>query len=199
MAETDFLIVGLGNPGTCYAQTRHNLGFMIVEALSNKQGLSFKREWRIKGRIARGTFEEKKVYLLLPSTYMNLSGVAVKKCIAYYQLSLQNVLIVVDDIYLKLGAMRLRAKGSAGGHNGLKSIESHLQTQEFSRLRIGVGEESLPERALEEYVLSPFTAQEKQTLPDVIEAGAAVTLCWLAQGTEAAAQLAADLTKRLSL
>ncbi len=190
-----FLIVGLGNPGEKYAMTRHNLGFMVVKAFAEKHGLEFKKGFRINGKIANGIVDEKKVYLLMPTTYMNLSGGAVRKCIDYYNIPLQNVLVIVDDIYLKLGAMRLRDKGSSGGHNGLKSIEGHLHTKEYPRLRMGVGGESLPERNLEAFVLGNFNTAELQILSRVIESGEAVATCWLNQGIEPAARLAGELMK----
>ncbi|MCC5831892.1 MAG: aminoacyl-tRNA hydrolase [Chlamydiales bacterium] len=191
--QEDFLIVGLGNPGLKYEKTRHNLGFMVVQALAEKQGLPFKRGWRIKGKIAGGVIGGKKVHILMPSTYMNLSGEAVRKCLGYYRIPLQNLLVVVDDVYLKLGTMRLREKGSPGGHNGLKSIEAHLRTQEYSRLRMGVGGESLSESVLEAYVLGNFNTEEQKILPDVIEAGANLAACWVIQGIEPAKQLAGEL------
>ncbi len=199
MSDSDFLIVGLGNPGTRYEKTRHNLGFMVVKALAKKEGLSFKREWRLKGKVASGIVHEKKVYILMPSTYMNLSGTAVCKCLNYYHIPIDNVLVITDDVYLKLGSMRIRPKGSAGGHNGLKSVEQHLQTQNYPRLRMGVGGESLSERALEAFVLENFSSAEQKELPAAIEAGVSVTTCWLTQGTEPAAQLAGQLTKGTSL
>lgn len=192
----DFLVVGLGNPGAKYEKTRHNMGFMVVQALAEKEGFPFKRGWRVNGKIAGGIIAGKKVHILMPSTYMNLSGGAVRKCLDYYRVPLQNLLVIVDDVYLSLGTMRLREKGSAGGHNGLKSVEWHLRTQNYLRLRMGVGGKSLSESALEAYVLGNFEAEEQRILPDAIEAGAAVAARWLTQGIESASQLAGELTKR---
>lgn len=194
--SSDFLIVGLGNPGAKYENTRHNLGFMVVQALAKKQGLTFKRGWRVQGKLASGAIEEKKVHLFMPSTYMNLSGGAVRKCLDYYRVPLQNLLVIVDDIHIKLGSLRLREKGSSGGHNGLKNIEEHLRTQEYSRLRMGVGKESLSENALKAYVLGEFNAEEQKILPEVIESGIAVAMCWLTQGMEPARRLVGELIKR---
>ncbi len=193
MLKQDFLIVGLGNPGAKYEKTRHNLGFMVVQALANKQGFPFKRGVRVSGKLAGGVIEERKVHLLMPTTYMNLSGGAVRKCLDYYQIPLQNVLVIVDDVYLKIGTMRIREKGSAGGHNGLKSIEEHVRTQDYPRLRMGVGGEALSESVLEAYVLGNFNAEERKILPEVIEAGVDVTMRWLTQGIESAKQLAGEL------
>jgi peptidyl-tRNA hydrolase, PTH1 family len=192
----DYLVVGLGNPGAKYEKTRHNLGFMVIQALAEKQGFVFKRGWRIDGKIAGGVIDDKKVLMLMPSTYMNLSGGAVRKCLDYYRVSLQNLLVIVDDVYLKLGTMRLKEQGSAGGHNGLKSIQTHMRTQSYSRLRMGVGGESLSESALEAYVLGNFNAEEQRILPDVIDAGADVAACWVTRGIEPARQLAGELTNR---
>jgi PTH1 family peptidyl-tRNA hydrolase len=194
--QEEILIVGLGNPGSRYENTRHNLGFMVVQALAEKLGLAFKRGWRIQGKIANGVTDDKKVYILMPSTYMNLSGRAVRKCLDYYRIPLRNLLVVVDDVYLKLGTMRLREKGTPGGHNGLKNIEAHLRTQDYSRLRMGVGGESLSESALEAYVLGNFNAEEQKLLPAIVEAGAKVAACWATQGIEPARQLAGELTNR---
>lgn len=175
----DFLIVGLGNPGSKYEKTRHNLGFMVVEAFAGKYGLSFSRNVRLKGKAASGICEGKKVHLLKPSTYMNLSGEAVRKTVQYYKIALDHILIVVDDVYLKLGALRLRLKGSAGGHNGLKNIEECLHTQEYPRLRLGVGSEEGVPNGLEEYVLANFNPTEQKMLPEVIEKGVSAVESWL--------------------
>jgi peptidyl-tRNA hydrolase, PTH1 family len=196
----DYLIVGLGNPGAQYEKTRHNLGFLVVEALAKKQGLIFKKGWRLNSRVASGVIGENKVTLLMPSTYMNLSGTAVGKAVRYYKIALTHVIIVVDEAYLKLGTLRIRAQGSAGGHNGLKSIEACLGTQEYPRLRMGVGpqEGTLPNgltQSLEEYVLAHFTADEEKLLPQVVEKGVQVIEHWLSHGVEAASQLAGELSK----
>jgi peptidyl-tRNA hydrolase, PTH1 family len=195
----EYLIVGLGNPGSKYENTRHNLGFMVVEALAQKQGLSLKKGWRIDGKIGSGIIGEKKVYLLEPSTYMNLSGTAVRKAVQYYKIALNRVLIVVDDVYVKFGSMRLRPSGGSGGHNGLKSIEACLHTQEYARLRMGVGPQegnltSTPEKALEDYVLANFTFSEQVQLSQFVVNGVSVVEMWLNQGAEAASQLAGELS-----
>ena len=198
----EWLIVGLGNPGIKYEKTRHNLGFLAVDALAAKHGLSFKRGWRINGKIASGFIEETKVHLLKPATYMNLSGSAVVKAAQYYKVALEHILVIVDDVYVKFGAMRFRPEGGSGGHNGLKSIEACLGTQKYPRLRMGVGplnEKDLPngkELLLEEYVLANFTSAEQQELAGVLERGASVVEAWLKEGTESAGQLAGELNNR---
>ena len=193
----EYLIVGLGNPGTKYEKTRHNLGFMAVEALARKQGLSLKRGMRIEGKAASGIIAGKKVYLLMPSTYMNLSGTAVRKAVQYYKIALDHILVIVDDVYIKFGAMRLRPSGSAGGHNGLKSIEACLST-DYSRLRMGVGPQEgdlmKGQMALEDYVLAGFSFSEQVQLSQVVDNGVSVAEAWLSQGVEAASQLAGELS-----
>jgi PTH1 family peptidyl-tRNA hydrolase len=199
----EYLIVGLGNPGSKYEKTRHNLGFIVVEAFAKKHGFSFKRGWRLNGKIAVGTVEEEKIYLLLPTTYMNLSGSAVRKAVNFYKLPLSQLLVVVDDVYIKVGAMRIRSSGTPGGHNGLKNIDASLGTQDYPRLRVGIGPEeggllNGREMALEDYVLGEFTPSEQTLLPLVAEKSISVIECWLSQGIEAASQLAAgELKDRL--
>ncbi len=194
----EYLIVGLGNPGTKYEKTRHNLGFMVVEAIARKQGLSLKRGMRIDGKVASGVIAGKKVYLLMPSTYMNLSGTAVRKAVQYYKIAPDHILVIVDDVYIKFGAMRLRPSGSAGGHNGLKSIEACLSTSDYSRLRMGVGPQegdlTNGQMALEDYVLAGFSFSEQVQLSQVVDKGASVAEAWLSQGVEAASQLAGELS-----
>lgn len=198
----EYLIVGLGNPGSRYENTRHNLGFVVVEGFAKKQGLMLKRGWRLNGRVASGVIGGQKVHLLLPGTYMNLSGVAVSKAINYYKIGLNHMLIVVDDVYVQLGAMRIRPFGSAGGHNGLKNIDASLGTHEYPRLRMGVGpEDGTPfngrEMALEDYVLAQFSPGEQQKLSRVVENSGSVIERWLSGGVEAASQLAGELNNRI--
>ena len=195
----EYLIVGLGNPGPKYEKTRHNLGFMVLEAFARKQGVNLKSGLRIDGKLGSGMTADKKVYLLKPSTYMNLSGTAVRKAVQYYKIVPNHVLIIVDEVYLKFGTMRLRASGSAGGHNGLKSIEACLGTPDYPRLRMGVGPQegdltSGLEKALEDYVLANFTFSEQVQLSQVVDNGVSVAEAWLSQGVEAASQLAGELS-----
>ncbi len=201
------LIVGLGNPGTEYEKTRHNLGFKVVQEFARKQGWLFKRELRFKGKLAQGMYREKNLFLLLPSTYMNLSGLSVRKVVDYYRIPFgqeKSFLVVVDDVYLKFGAMRLRPHGSAGGHNGLKSVEQELRSQSYARLRVGVGpgkEQELSEGQtilLKDYVLGAFTNEEQKQLPQIVADGVAVIESWLQWGVETAMQTAGELsTKRI--
>lgn len=190
------LIVGLGNPGEKYSTTRHNLGFIVVGALAKKYGLSFKKEREWMSAVAAGKVGGNDVSLLLPMTYMNLSGGAVRRACDYYKIPFEDeasLLVVVDDVYIRFGSMRLKEEGTSGGHNGLKNIEEHLQTRHYARLRMGIGPEEMEEMGLlEEYVLSSFTASEVQSLPQFVERGVAVLEQWLNLGWEAAKKAAGN-------
>ena len=160
-----FLIAGLGNPGTKYAATRHNIGFDMITFLCDKYDIRLKtREgFAITGR---GRIESEQVLLVQPQTYMNESGRSLRALRDYYRIEPENILVICDDINLPVGQIRLRKKGSAGGHNGLKSIISHLGTDEFARLRIGVGDK--PESGdLVRHVLGRFAREEDAVLRDV--------------------------------
>src|SRR5271168_4657334 len=137
--ENVFLIVGLGNPGAEYAKTRHNAGFLLVEKLAAKWKCDWTNEWKFKARIAKADCNGKKVLLCEPQTFMNLSGETVGALKDFYQLPLKQILVAVDDADLPLGEIRLRKSGSGGGHHGLESIEQHLASRGFARLRIGIG------------------------------------------------------------
>lgn len=176
------LIVGLGNPGKEYENTRHNLGFLVVRAFADHHNWTFKKERDFKGELARGAYGEQKVTLLLPTTYMNLSGDSVRKVCDFYKIALEDLIIVTDDIALPFGVLRFRERGSAGGHNGLKSIESQLGTQEYPRLRVGIGDRE--HGLLEDYVLSTFSKDEKEKLPEVIDQAAEFLKNWLEQKKE---------------
>lgn len=186
------LIVGLGNPGRSYAHTRHNLGMLVVSAFAEKQGWTFKPNRRLKGDVAHGKRGEQTLYLLLPMTYMNLSGQAVRAAVDYYAIATEQLIVVVDDAEIDLGTYRLRASGRSGGHNGLKSIESQLSVH-YPRLRMGVGPRGPGE--LEDFVLGTFTAKEKQQLPRVLEQGVALLETWLDQGLDKSREKAGELSK----
>jgi peptidyl-tRNA hydrolase, PTH1 family len=194
--EESYLIVGLGNPGTKYERTRHNLGFMVVKALASKHGIELKKMAKLEGKVGGGEAFGKQFYLLMPTTYMNLSGKAVVKVVHFYKIALDHILVVVDDVYVKFGALRLRAMGGSGGHKGLKNIEACLGTPDYPRLRMGVGPqegEFERDQALEDYVLANFTFSEQVVLERVVDKGVSVTESWLSQGVEAASQLAGTL------
>jgi PTH1 family peptidyl-tRNA hydrolase len=157
------LIVGLGNPGHEYADTRHNAGFMIVDRLAEKAGAAWKTEKRWQTDVARAG----SVFLCKPKTYMNLSGEAVQALVGFYKIPHEAVLVVLDEMALPLGKLRLRPAGSAGGHNGLKSIIDHLGTQEVARLRVGIG--AAEPGAAVGHVLGRFRPEEKPVLAETID------------------------------
>jgi len=166
------LVVGLGNPGQRYAGTRHNVGFMALELLASKEAVRFKATAKLQGELAEVGFGSSRMRLLMPQTYMNESGRSIRAAMDWFDLSADQVLVLVDDMDLPLGRLRLRAKGSAGGHNGLKSTIQHLGTQDFARLRIGIG---APGRSPEErrartvsHVLGSFHQSEQPLLNDVL-------------------------------
>ena len=157
-----FLIVGLGNPGTEYAATRHNIGFDMVTYLSDKYGIAL-RSKEGKAIVGKGVIEGQKVMLVQPQTYMNLSGESVRALMDYYKLTTDEIVIIYDDISMPVGQVRIRPKGSAGGHNGIKSIIAHLGTQEFPRIKIGVG--AKPENG--DLVLGRFSKEDDAKIRDV--------------------------------
>ena len=183
-----FLIVGLGNPGSAYENTRHNIGFSILEQLAKKNGWAFKDASRLQGRVAQGVINGRKVLMLLPMTYMNSSGESVRLCMDYFKVLKNNIMVVSDDISISFGTLRLKPSGSSGGHNGLKSIESHLGTQIYPRLRVGVGDRT--HGALADFVLSRFSESEMQQIPQIIERSANALEVWVKEGIVKAMQQA---------
>lgn len=179
-SNSPFLIVGLGNPGREYENTRHNMGFMIVEEFSRRRGASLALKKALLARYAITSFEEKKLVLLLPETYMNLSGQAVRRCMDFYKIGADRLIVISDDVALPFGEFRIRGQGSCGGHNGLKNIEQHLGTQDYCRLRVGVGLE--PTEDLADFVLGKFRGTEKELLPAVLKTGCELIEKWLQGG-----------------
>jgi len=179
-----YLIVGLGNPGILYEKTRHNFGFRIIGALAKKYKIEFKKEKKFESKIASGEILNKNVYLLMPLTYMNKSGIALEKVVNYYKFDIENILVVVDDADIKFGEFKLKKDSSSAGHKGLQSIEEHLNTQKYTRLKIGIGRES---RALKTYVLDKFTKQEKEKLPEIEKKAISYLELWLEKGFQLAA------------
>lgn len=167
--EQPFLFVGLGNPGPEYQLTRHNLGALVVEEFAHRMGWSLKDDRRFIAKVAKGVSENQTVHLVLPMTYMNLSGKAVKPYADYYKVPLNRIVVVSDDIAIAFGQHRLRTMGSAGGHNGLKSIEHSLGSSNYLRLRMGIGHPG--EAMLVNYVLEAFNEDERKQLPAVIDRG----------------------------
>lgn len=162
-----FLIVGLGNPGTKYNNTRHNLGFMVVDSLAKTLGATFNPAPKFQAEIAKLPA----IVLLKPQTFMNLSGAAVAQVANYYRIPASNIFITYDDLDLPFGTLRFRESGSHGGHNGMRSIIQQLGTTAFPRLRIGIGRPATDSSAEpSQHVLGAFSASEKKALPETIQA-----------------------------
>lgn len=174
-----FLIVGLGNIGEEYRLTRHNVGFMVVERLLGRMGLLASPDRY--AATAEGRHRGKILNFVMPSTYMNLSGKAVRFHRDKYDLPLGQILVITDDLSLPFGAVRLRPKGSDGGHNGLKSIQELLGSDAYPRLRIGIGSD-FPKGAQADYVLSPFSAEESEKLPELLDFCADAVLSFAVAG-----------------
>jgi PTH1 family peptidyl-tRNA hydrolase len=182
----NYLIVGLGNPGKSYANTLHNIGFEVNKALAKKYEADFKENKKLNGLIARSARKEKNLFLFLPLTFMNDSGSAVRACKDYYKIEVNNLLVLVDDVDIDFGEYRMRKSGRSGGHNGLKSIEEYLGTQNYSRLRIGVGQKPNKEMALSSFVLGKFTSAQKKMIPSIIEDAINGIELWMDEGIEQA-------------
>ena len=180
MVAEKFLIAGLGNPGKSYVGTRHNIGFDAIAALAAKHKLEFQKRLKWKGSVAEGKVGEADVILLMPLTFMNQSGEAVVPLMRYFEVELNRLLAIVDDIAIPLGQLRMRTDSSSGGHNGLKSIEEHLQTNQFARLRIGVGDREVGD--LESHVLGKFSEDEKELVPKILERAITAIEIWLEKG-----------------
>jgi PTH1 family peptidyl-tRNA hydrolase len=183
--EPLYLIVGLGNPGAEYAKTRHNAGFLLVEKLAAKWKACWTNERKFDARIAKAERDGGKILLCEPQTFMNLSGETVGELINFYRLPLKQLLVAVDDADLPLGEIRLRAKGSSGGHHGLESIEQHMASREFARLRIGIGRKE-GSREITNYVLGKFDPSEDQLMKKVLERASDQIATWLEAGIEKA-------------
>ena len=179
-----FLIAGLGNPGREYEGTRHNVGFMTLDALADKYNIDV-REKAFKGLIGKGMIEGNKVILVKPQTYMNLSGECIRQVMDYYKVDPSEFIVIYDDISLVPGGIRIRKKGSAGGHNGIKNIIAHLGTQEFPRIKVGVGDKP-PRMDLADYVLSHFTKEEREEMKEGYEKSAEAAAMILRGDVEAA-------------
>lgn len=176
------LIVGLGNPGPDYADHRHNIGFQIVEALAEAHALAFDK-LEHKARVARGTIAGQSVVLARPLTYMNRSGESVRALARSYAVPPDDLLVVYDDLDLPVGTLRIRPKGGSGGHRGMESIIRQLGTEDFPRLRVGIGRPPAGQEPAD-YVLSPFEEDELPLMVAAREAAIAAIECWLEQGIE---------------
>ena len=165
------VIVGLGNPGRMYELTRHNIGFLVLDELAARHGLSFRRSFWFPARIAKGTIGSESVWLVQPQTFMNRSGLALGPILRRAKGKVSDVLAVFDDVALGWSQLRVRAQGSAGGHNGVQSLLNVLGDGAFGRIRVGIG--SKPDKlSLSDYVLGPFSAAERQELGDVVQRAA---------------------------
>lgn len=182
----DWLIVGLGNPDANYEKTRHNAGFRAVDLLAQKLGVKIDRA-KFRGRFVQCSFQGQKLILLKPMTFMNRSGFSVMDAAHYYKLPPERILILFDDISLDVGRLRIRKDGSAGGHNGLKSIIGCLNSQSFPRVKIGVGAKPHPDYELADWVLSEFTKEEEKILGPALADAADAALLLIKDGAEAAA------------
>ena len=179
-----FLIAGLGNPGKAYEKTRHNIGFRAVEEIARRNDLILRKKMLIRGRLAQGVVREKKLILLEPETFMNLSGHLVARMMKRHSVALEKLLVIVDDVAIPFGQIRLKSNSGSGGHNGLKSVEESLGTNAYARLRIGVGDKR--EGDLASHVLAPFTPSEEKLIPEILERAANVAEIWLTEGLTSA-------------
>jgi peptidyl-tRNA hydrolase, PTH1 family len=173
------IVVGLGNPGKQYEATRHNVGWMVLDRLAERAGWTGRSRARDAAATVYGRYRGLDLMLVKPTTFMNLSGVAVRKVLARQRAPLDDLLVVVDDFALPLGRLRVREKGSAGGHNGLRSIIGELGSQDFARLRVGIGE---PGRSATDHVLSRFRPDEKKLVEQVVDAAADAVEDWARDG-----------------
>ena len=183
MPAIDWLLVCLGNPGREYENTRHNIGFMAADELSRREGVKINRlRYRaLTGELRAGS---QRVLVIKPQTYMNLSGEAVKLAGGFYKIPPERVLVISDDVALPLGKLRIRAGGSAGGHNGLKNIIAHLGTDQFPRVRVGVGAPAHPDHEMIDWVIGAFTAQEKKAVEEAVDLAVDEALCVLERGVQ---------------
>jgi peptidyl-tRNA hydrolase, PTH1 family len=183
--ENLYLIVGLGNPGGDYARTRHNAGFLVADQLADRWHASWTYERKFNARLASAQRKGRRLFLCEPQTYMNSSGEAVGAVLAFYQIPLEAVLVLVDDADLPLGELRLRPGGSSGGHHGLESIERHLGTREYARLRIGIGRQS-GVREIAGYVLGRFSSTDAALVDRVLSVASDQAETWLDAGLQKA-------------
>ena len=181
-----WLIVGLGNPGKDYANTKHNCGFRAIDLIAEKLNCKIDKA-KFQGLYGQATFSGTKLYLLKPQTYMNLSGRSVLQISAYFNVPPQKIIVLFDDISLEPGRLRLRSDGSAGGHNGIKSIIAELGSQDFPRVKIGVGAKPHKDADLADWVLSGFTSAEEKLMAVSLNNAADAALCIIEKGLAEAA------------
>ena len=180
-----WLLVGLGNPGSKYESTRHNMGFLAVDGLARRKGFRFNK-LRFRAWTAEWMVNGEKVLVMKPVTFMNLSGEAVGEAARFYKIPPDRVLVISDDVSLPQGKLRVRRNGSAGGHNGLKNIIAHLGTDQFPRIKVGVGGKPHPDSDMADWVLSKFTGPDRQAMEAAIARAADAVTCLLSQGVDQA-------------
>jgi PTH1 family peptidyl-tRNA hydrolase len=181
--EARKLIIGLGNPGPRYARNRHNVGFIVLDRLAAAQHLAFGHR-RFNAQLADGHINGQRILLAKPQTYMNLSGSSVTKLVAFYRVSIHDIIVIYDDLDLPLGRIRLRARGGAGGHHGMESIIAALGDNDFARLRIGIGRPDTREDI--GHVLGNFSVEESKLLDEIIPSAIEAIMVWLREGIEKA-------------
>ena len=183
-----WLVVFLGNPGLKYENTRHNAGFMAADAMAKAKGIDINRA-KYKALTATCSINGENVMLMKPQTFMNLSGEAVIEAVNFYKIKPENVIVVSDEVSLPIGKLRIRKKGSAGGHNGLKNIIAHLGTDAFPRIRIGVGSAPHPDYDMADWVLSSFKNQDLKDMQDAAKRAAEAVECYIEKGADKAMNL----------
>jgi PTH1 family peptidyl-tRNA hydrolase len=176
-----YVIAGLGNPGKQYEQTHHNMGFITIDYLAEKLGISVNKI-KFKALTAETVYNGQKIVLLKPQTYMNLSGESIREIVQFYKLPPENLIVIYDDIDLDTGKIRIRAKGSAGTHNGMRNIVFQLQTDEFPRIRIGIRGGMSEKMQLRDFVTGGFTKEEVPLLEDAVSRAADAVLCYVSEG-----------------
>lgn len=179
-----YIIAGLGNPTREYEKTRHNVGFDTIDVLADRLNTSVD-EKKFKGLYGRGIIAGEKVILLKPQTFMNLSGESVREAADFYKVDPEHIIVIYDDISLDVGQLRIRKKGSAGGHNGIKNIIAHLGTQEFPRIKVGVGDKP-PRMDLADYVLSCFSKEDREKMEQAFKDAADAVEVMITEGADAA-------------
>ncbi|MDY4430629.1 aminoacyl-tRNA hydrolase [Evtepia sp.] len=181
----EWLVVGLGNPGPKYEWTRHNMGFLVIDELAERESIPVQR-LKFKALTNTAVIGGRSVLLMKPTTYMNLSGEAVGQAARFYKIPPERVLVISDDVALPQGKLRIRRSGSAGGHNGLKDIIAHLGSDQFPRVKVGVGGKPHPDSDMADWVLSPFTGQDRKAMEEAISRAADAVTLLLDQGVDQA-------------
>lgn len=184
MAKSMYIIAGLGNPTKEYDKTRHNVGFAVIDQLADRYGIDVS-ERKHRAFCGKGVIEGQKVLLVKPQTFMNLSGESLRSAMDYYKALPEELIVIYDDISLPPGQLRIRLKGSAGGHNGIKNIIAHLGTQEFPRIKVGVGEKP-PRMDLKDYVLSRFSKGEQELMEEAFREAAQAVAMMISDGADRA-------------